>query len=412
MADVNVSFGAIDQGVAAAARKIAGELAVMDKVGGKVTQSTGMMGKTVGMFGRSLVGPLAGLARFGPHGLAIAAMGGAWMAAAKGAEAYAAIDKQAGQEMEVTRLKAQGLWETLGKMSRDSFGINVLSPLKALEQGLADAVGIDPEVQRLHAENMNREAQRALDLALARDEGERSFLRTLQQETAEFEKQKLLRLAMEKAGLITQKDRGQLDRIAGETFRSTIGGLFAGENSRNAEERRKKEAAAREGSDAFQDHTFGVFQKMEADRKSLEYTIAEANIDRLSAQGKEKEARIEQVRLQTLQKIADIKAMENATDDQKRRAIEAVQRAEAAQLGQLNGPAFAATGRFTGSQVIMPGLVSAGLSRQVFGPGGEGASGGDRGLKELAGARKAGEETVKVLRSIESKIASVGGYGP
>jgi hypothetical protein len=412
MSDVNVSFGAIDASVAAAARRLAADLSMMEKAGARAGNTTQLMGKSMQMFTRSMVGPLAGLAKFGPYGVAIAALGGAWMAAAKGAEAYAKIDKQAAQEMEVTRLRAQGLWETLGKMSRDSFGVNILSPIAALEQGLASAVGVDPEVQRLHFEQMNKEAQLALDLSLARDESERAFLKTLHEETMEFEKQKMHRLAMQKAGLITERSRASLDRTAGEGHRARVDFLFRNENDRIGKEMRDRQKADREAREAFQDHTFEIFKKTDAERKSLEYTIAEANIDTLSAQGKEKQAKMEQVRLETVQKIADIKSKEFATDAEKQRAIEAVQRAEAAQLRQLDAKADKIRTPFTGSQVIMPGFASAGLSRQVFGPDGFGASSGDRSLRALGEVKKTGEETVAVLQRIETKISTLGTLGP
>lgn len=414
MSDVSVGFGAVDEGLAQAMRKLQGDLAGMERAQGRVGGATAVASRGMAMMGRSMLGPLASLARFGQAAVPIIAVGAAWMVASKGARAYAEINEEAARRMEVAELRAKGLWQTLGKLSDDSLGFNVLNPMKAMEQGIASWVGVDPAVQRAHFDAMMKSQREALEIALARDDGERAFLRALQMETAEYEKQKQVHLNMQKAGLITERHRAGLDRALGDTHRARIDDLFARENERKGkalederkaqEELRQQAMKAREES---REQMWQIMEKVEADRQRLEILTAEARIDTMLAQGKEKEARIEQLRLQTLEKIRDIKSREYAMEADRAAAIAAVQEAEKAQLARLEEPAFTRRRAWTGTQAISAGLSSAALTRQVFG-----GEGGNRQERTLQGVSKELVKQTAVLKSIEGKLAGVGTLAP
>lgn len=414
MSDVSIGFGAVDQGFAQAMQKVQADLARMERAHGRVGGAAGVATRGISMMGRSLLGPLASLGRFGAASAPIIALGAAWMAASKGARAYAEINEEAARQMEVAELKAKGLWQTLGKLSHDRFGFNVMNPMAALEQGVASLISVDPAIQRAHFDRMIKSQREAMEIALARDDGERAFLRALQMETAEYEKQKQVHLNMQAAGLITERHRAGLDRALGDTHRARIDDLFARENERKGkalEDERKAQEAIRleqmKAREEGREQMMQIMEKVEADRQRLETMTAEARIDTMLAQGKEKEARIEQLRLQTLEKIRDIKSREYAMESDRAAAIAAVQEAEKAQLDKLNEPAFKMQRAWTGTQSISAGLYSPALARQVF--GGEGVNRQERTLQSVS------KELVKqtaVLKSIEGKLAGVGTLGP
>lgn len=395
MPDVSVSFGAQDEGVALAARRLSSELAVAERAGAKLSGTGKAASKSLEMIGKSIAGPVAGLARFGPAGAVLAVLAGGWTAAAHASATYAKVDKETQLALDTTAKKAELMWAKLGHQ----LGGDISSPLKSVAATISDLLGNDPELQAKFAAQEEKQARRRQDLALARDDNERQFLQTLQEEEDAYEKIVELHKVLLQSGAITGPQFRNLQQIDREAHDKRMQAALDKNSSAEAKRIADQAKADDQARDAMQDQMRAAYEKEKADRQSLDDATAEAHIDELRAKGKDKLAQQEQIRLDTLRKIRDIEARDGATDEEKRRAIEAVNNAQDAQLKALD--VTKTSGRFTGSQIIGSGLFSAGLGRQVFGPSGPAAPN-----KPSDDIKKSMKEQTDLLKRIEANTRS------
>lgn len=404
MADVNVAFGAQDEGVAAAARKLAVDMAMLERVSTRTGGAGMAAAKAAQMVGKATIGSVAGLMKFGAIGAGIAALAGGWMAAAKGAEAYAKYDKQAQHQLDVAAAKADNLWAKIGHMAG---GDGPAKPLTSIAGAISDALGDDPHLQELARQKLNKESQKALDLALARDATERQFLENLYAENEAYDQLVEKLKTLKEAGTISGPAFGQQMRVNREAHEKRVEGLNQGYTHASEEERKRKAREEQEAKDAGDDQMYAAYKRQVADREALSVLMAEAGIRELMAKEGDKEAtkaaERARVQLDLAQKIAEIKAKEAVTDKEKQDAIDAVTRGANAEIAAIDAQSTIpgiANKKFNGS--IDAGMNFAGLSRQVFG------GGGDQSGKRLEDLRKIGMDTNEILKRIERGIAGVG----
>lgn len=405
MSDVNVSFGAQDEGIAAAARKLSNDLAVTERAGVRLGNTSRATSKALGMVTREAIGGAAGLLRFGAAGSILAGVAGGWYIATRASSEYAKVNRAAQHELDVTEKKAEFFLQTIGR----GLGFQLDKPLTELGAAASnlvkntpDAVGVQDEIFARSKE----EAALQMELALARTDEEGEFIKKLQDEQRALRDITETYKVLKDAGAIRGEQFGALmqgARAASDARRERI---IAAENDRQGQAARDQAREAAAARNAGDDQMRAAFEKEQADRQSLEYMMAEAKIDELRAQGRTAEVTQEQIRLDTLRKINEIKAKEYITDKERAAAIDAVTRASKAELSAAGLTDDSGARRpFTGQQEIAPGLITASASRQVFVGGG---SASDPSVKRLEEIKRAATDQLALLKQIERNTSANG----
>lgn len=415
MSDVTYTFGAEDQGVAAAARRLEQDFSRAEKAGNRLHGSTTTLGRAVGVLGQRALGSAASFAKLGVAGLVVGAGYAAWHTASKGITDWMQASEQGRNEMTLMEAKAKVFSENLGQyLGRLGGDIGLAKPAQVLMGGLNDAFGSNPEAQKVRAAEWEKSARMRQELTLARDDGEREFLTLLEREEQLYKSITSELTIMRDSGAISGPDFGRFMRRERSEHDKRSDEIYAEENRRRGEALRREREVTESGSRAFEDQTRAVFERQEAERQSLEFAEAEAEIDRLQAVGLEKEAQAERVRLDTMRKIVELKKLEFVTDAARSQAIDKILRSQADQLNSIGANSAKDTQhfRYTGSQVLSPGAWSSVMGRQVFGTG-DGAGFGATGSPSRSESVTRKLDTqITVLKSIERKIEGVGGLSP
>lgn len=405
MADVSYSFGAVDEGVAQAARRLEGEFARAGRAGERLTGTARNMSGAATFLGRQLAGSAAALARFGVAGGVAAGIYGGWKLATSSMHEYMQASEEGRREMMQMERGAEALKIKLGAiLSGAGFGGGLSNGKQWLQSALNDVVDAPADLQRQMAAEFERKNALQQELTLARDDGERAFLIALDREEQLFQRNVQELQRDRAAGLLSGPDFGRLMRRERSLHDSRLDELHWRESERRGAALERERELAAEAKRAGDEQMYQSFLSQEADRVSLEYAEREADIDALRAQGLEKEARLEQVRLDTLRRISEVKGKEWATDEAKQTVINRILNAEQLQLAAINSETDPMAGsvwrrRYTGQQSIAPGFASATLFRQVFGPEG-GGSGAER--------RSASSQVINELKATRTVVTKLG----
>lgn len=365
MSDVTVSFGSVDEGVARAARRLAGDLATTERAQGKLNNATRLTGKAFEKLSEGAAGPLGKFVKYGAAGVAIAGVAAAWRAAANASEAYAKVDKNTQLSLDVTTAKAEDFWAKIGKQ----LGTAVSHPWTSTKAAISDAMGSDPELQSKRSELMMKDARLRQDMAMARTSDEAAFILQLAEEDAAYLKIRMNLEALRRAGSISLPQFQEQARIESESHGIRTDKLMQAQNARDVQAMREKKALETAANDAGNEQMQRAYEMQKVDREALDNATAEAHIAELHARGLDLQAQKEQIALDTARKRLDIAGRLGATDAERQRALDALNASEAAQIRALGMPDDSST-RSPASRDLSPGLVSSALRGQVFGGGG------------------------------------------
>lgn len=398
MADVNVSFGAVDTEVAKAAQRLVGDL---DRTRQRFE---GGWQKTGGAIGKSI-------------------------ATAFGATAIA-------------RQMIGSVSEGLKEYAKDSdSGAAAMASLAAAQREFIVGLGADyspflsgmQEMIRLAHEGRTSTVNWIADLLAG--EGHSAEIDALRQKEIQLSKtNRLLKESSEmsrrlRSESLKSQGRGDEAQVFDEQMKhrnemDTIAQMPAGvqDNLRAAEEERHqsemaridREIAARVQKNqmdqvamrrASAESEARMNAQMREQGQALEFATMEANIGRMRAEGRTKEAAAEQIRLDTLKQILEIKKMEFATDEAKASAISAIYRQQNAELAALDTDEPKDTKRSGQTGTIAAGLAMAGTFGQVFG----GSSSSDPVVRETRGVKDQVAKLLPVLKQIQTNTAKASG---
>lgn len=365
MSDVTVSFGAFDEGVARAARRMASELATTERAQSRLNGTTRVAAKGFEKLAESAAGPLGKFAKYGAAGVAIAGVAAAWRAAANASEAYAKVDKATQLALDVTAAKAEDFWAKVGKQ----LGTGVSQPWTTIKAGLSDAMGTDPELQSKHSDLMMKDARLRQDMALARTADEAAFILQLHEEETAYLKIRTALEAARRAGVISLPQFQNQAKVELESHSIRTDKLMQAQSAREAAAMREQKALQDAANDAGNAQMQRAYEMQKTDREALANATAEAHIDELRARGMDKQAAKEQIALTASRQRLAIAERLLATEEERQRAVDAVNASEAAQIRALGMPEDAPA-HSPASRSLAPGLYSSTLNRQVFGGGG------------------------------------------
>lgn len=389
MSDVTISFGAADEGVAKAARRMAGELAVVDRASARLTNTAKLTQKAFDKLAEGAAGPIGKFAKYGAAGVAIAGVAAAWRAAANASEAYAKVDRQTQLALDVTKLKAEQLWQKLGRQ----LGTPVSGAWETIKARVSDSLGTDPELQAKNAAMLEKEARLRQDLAFARDADESAFIQQLHDEAEAYQKIRDNLEAMRRSQAISLPQFQAQSKIEQESHAEREKKLMEGYNRRSLENIRQRDAMDRAAKDAGDDQMFQAYEKEKLDREALQNSIAENHIQQLRAQGMDRQAQQEQIALEAARERLAISQRIGATDKERKRALEQVNATEAAMLKALDKPEEKRGS--SGTRSLGAGLYSAANVRGI-----QGASTVDSVPKKLDDQKKILTDMSQYLKTI------------
>lgn len=385
MSDVTLSFGAADQGVAQAAQRMVASLAKTEQAAKRTEKSlAGMSGfqvlKAFGAFqsGHRLVR------------LASDAMG----EYAKKSDAGAAAQERVNRA--VSNFKAN-LGADLAGLTEGYEKLIVVAD--RFRQGMVDSVA-----NAINPSNPQGMARQAIDDEMRMSAEKRAKAKAedmLEEAYAGYWRAQPGGMT-EDAAQIIERTRSQKDvkRINEMREKGVFKDLAPGE-----EDRLRKDVALRHEAEWDRIHR-EFAERKENTKFTLDAAMKEAQIGELRAQGRDKEARAEQVVLDTARKILDIKKNELLTVDEKIAAVRAIGAAGQAELG--GGVPGYKPSKYNGS--IGGGLYSSSLGKMVFGEtvGMRGADSQNPG-KQLDEIKKNTKLQVDILSVIQRSMQNGGG---